>query len=474
MKVQDISSFAVDPEKLLRMTSEDLFNLEWPDVQELQAAALRRRFEQMRPKIRVLDRLAADLSISNIGDIADATPLFLPHTMYKSYSATSIEQGRYHKLTQWLSGLTAIDLSKVDTSACDSLESWLDQIEAQTPLRPVCSSGTSGKISFFPRGVPEIDFRVRNYLQINGAYRDEADSGLASGEVDFFAPWPVATGRHNLPSFFQSLRDTVFKERPGQHVHILGNGHWDVDMLWLSGKLRAAEAKGELGALKLTPAMERIRARLLSQQVAADACVDRFIETLMVEQRGKRIFLFAPFDRMIPLAQECKKRGLKADFAPDSYVLGGGRSGSKGVAFPDGWLELCQEIFPFPIQEVYGMTESTGTARRCPAGQFHLPPWIVLFLLDPDTSQPYERTGVKTGRLALFDLLPTSYWGGIITGDRITIDWRGGCSCGRKGPFIHSDIVRYSNLRDDDKVTCSKSPDAYEKAVELTLGTTFE
>jgi hypothetical protein len=25
-------------------------------------------------------------------------------------------------------------------------------------------------------------------------------------------------------------------------------------------------------------------------------------------------------------------------------------------------------------------------------------------------------------------------------------------------------------LRDDDKITCSKSPDAYDKAVELTLG----
>jgi hypothetical protein len=253
----------------------------------------------------------------------------------------------------------------------------------------------------------------------------------------------------------------------------MGNGHWDVDMLWLAGRLRAAEAKGELATLKLTPAMQRMRERMLKLQPGADQ-VEAFVHKLFVEYRGRRVFLFAPFNQLIPLAQECLKQGWCAQFAPDSYVLAGGRSGSKGVAFPDGWLELCKQVFPFPYQQVFGMTESSAAARMCPAGYFHVPPWIAMFLLDPDTSTPYERTGIKTGRYALFDLLPTSFWGGFITGDRLTINWDGGCTCGRKGPYVHSDIIRYSNLRDDDKITCSKSPDAYEKAVELTLGTIFD
>jgi hypothetical protein len=101
-----------------------------------------------------------------------------------------------------------------------------------------------------------------------------------------------------------------------------------------------------------------------------------------------------------------------------------------------------------------------------------MPPWIVLFLLDPETSVPFERSGIQTGRLALFDLLADSYWGGAISGDRVTIDWRGGCPCGRKGPFILNDVVRYGNLRDDDKITCSRSSDAYEQAVSFVLGST--
>ena len=116
------------------------------------------------------------------------------------------------------------------------------------------------------------------------------------------------------------------------------------------------------------------------------------------------------------------------------------------------------------------MTESTGAGKRCPFDHYHAPPWNVLFLLDPETSEPLERSGAQTGRYAFFDLLPHHHWGGTITGDKVTIDWNGGCQCGRKGPFLHDGIERYSNLRDDDKITCAKSPDAYEKAIELTLG----
>src|SRR5690606_24654426 len=211
--------------------------------------------------------------------------------------------------------------------------------------RPICSSGTSGKISVFPRGQAEADYRTNNFLDIHAGYRNERDSALASGEVEYFAPWPVATGRHNMPAHFKALAERVYKNHP-ERMHILGKGHWDVDMLWLSGCLRAAEAKGDLGSLQLSPAMQRVRERLQQQQADAQKNIDEFIEQLFVGARGKRIFLQAPFGQMIPLAQEAKKRGLKAQFSPDSYLLAGGRSGSKGAVFPDGWLELCEEAFP--------------------------------------------------------------------------------------------------------------------------------
>jgi hypothetical protein len=106
----------------------------------------------------------------------------------------------------------------------------------------------------------------------------------------------------------------------------------------------------------------------------------------------------------------------------------------------------------------------------CSAGCFHWPPTLVVFVLDPDTGEPLPRIGTQTGRLAAFDLCPESYWGGTITGDQVTVDWEEGCSCGRRGPRLMNDVTRYSRLRDDDKITCSKSADAYERAVETLAG----
>ena len=209
--------------------------------------------------------------------------------------------------------------------------------------------------------------------------------------------------------------------------------------------------------------------------IAADARataenIEPFLEKLMIGQRGKKVFLFATPKELYALALACRERGLKAEFAPDAYIFSPGRPGSKGHVMPETWLEECKEIFPYPYQGVYGMTESTGHARLCAAGHYHMPPWIFLALLDPDTGVAFPRSGVQTGRLALFDILATAYWGGAISGDRVTIDWNGGCPCGRVGPFMHDDIVRYMNLRDDDKITCAKSADAYAKTVDFVLG----
>ena len=457
-------------QSLNTMNADELFSLDPEEIAPIQLAALKLRLEEFRPKIRLLDRLCEDTGVSSIQTAEDITPICFPHTLYKSYSVADIEKGRYDRLTRWLQTITAHDLSKVDLTGIDTLEGWISAVEAATPLRPLCSSGTTGKFSFFPATVQALRHRLNNYLTAHGRFRDELGSGLETGEVDFFTPWPVATGRHNLPRFFDTLRQNIYKDRPGQHVFTLGNGHWDLDMLWLSGRLRAAESKGETASLRLSPALEAVRQRIHQGQEDAKGGVDRFLDELIVKRRGERIFLFAPYGQMIAMVEEMQKRGLKAEWTPDTYILGGGRSGSKGVTYRDDWWEFLKEYIPYTYNETYGMTESTGAARRCSHGNFHIPHWVMTFLLDPDTSVPLERKGRQTGRLALFDLLAESYWGGAITGDRITIDFDGGCGCGRRGAFVDPDITRYSNLKDDDKITCSKSPGAYDEAVAVVLG----
>ena len=82
-----------------------------------------------------------------------------------------------------------------------------------------------------------------------------------------------------------------------------------------------------------------------------------------------------------------------------------------------------------------------------------------------ELSGKIPRKGVQTGRLLVFDLLPDTYWSGAASGDGVTINWDGGCSCGRKGPYFHNDIGRLSDLRVDkqDNLICFGKPDAYDR-----------
>src|SRR5262249_51774246 len=171
-----------------------------------------------------------------------------------------------------------------------------------------------------------------HFLQHSG-YRDEADSLLGSGEVDYYTLWPVATGHHNMPTLFRLIRELVF---PGQEdrLHTLGKGHWDADLIWLSGRLKAAEANGELARLELTPKMKDLQLRLAEQQRQVDDDLDAFMDEVLIGSAGQRIFFLCQYPTLIPFAQRAKERGLTAQFSADSCVLAGQRSGSKGMVYP--------------------------------------------------------------------------------------------------------------------------------------------
>jgi hypothetical protein len=92
---------------------------------------------------------------------------------------------------------------------------------------------------------------------------------------------------------------------------------------------------------------------------------------------------------------------------------------------------------------------------------------VIPFVLHPEDGTALPRTGVQTGRAAIFDLLPNSYWGGFITGDEVTADWDP-CPCGWTTPHIERRIERFSDKRGgDDKITCAASDDAHRAALEF-------
>ena len=66
------------------------------------------------------------------------------------------------------------------------------------------------------------------------------------------------------------------------------------------------------------------------------------------------------------------------------------------------------------------------------------------------------------GRFAFLDLAYEGRWGGIITGDKVTIDFADRCPCGRHGPTLLDNISRFAQTGGgDDHIGCAGTIDAY-------------
>jgi hypothetical protein len=133
---------------------------------------------------------------------------------------------------------------------------------------------------------------------------------------------------------------------------------------------------------------------------------------------------------------------------------------------PDDWEATVRRFIGVEqIQHSYVMSEITAINKLCEAGRYHLEPWIVPFVLDPETGTPAPRTGEHTGRCAVFDVAAASYWGGFISGDEVTLSFEP-CACGRTTPHAARKIERYSEKDGgDDKITCVAAEDAHRAAL---------
>lgn len=470
------SSGSIQPDQLetlrnnarafLDMSTEELFDIDWEVLEPLQIELAQRQFQALRPKIKVLDRLADEVGVSAINTIEDLVPLGLPHTFYKSYSLGDIQKRRFDRLTNWLSTLSAYDLSDIDVAGCDTIEDWLLRLEAATPIRPVSSSGTSGKISFVPRGVPEDIAQTIMFVRFFEAYGEEYGVDIRNGDVPFLCPWPSDAGRQAFINTVDLLRNSFYSEHPDL-IKTVGRGRITADELLLASKLNRAQSLGE--ELELTEAEARIAQTVADRNRAMPNRVDQFVDEVVSKLSGQKVVLFGFWTQLYQLAAACKAKGVTVDWSPDSLIVTGG--GTKGFTFPDGWMELLREVFPFHLREVFGMSETTASGVCCSKGNIHTLPWGIKHVVDPETGLSRPRSGVQTGRLLVHDLTAESMWPTTLTGDQVTINFDGGCGCGRKGPYLLNSIQRLSAAQGgDDKITCAKTPQAYEKLEEFALG----
>ena len=460
----DLVDFMTDPVEYFDWSFTRLLTMSKEDQATYQLAGLKHRFNELRDRIPYLKKLADREGIDEITSLEDIVPLLLEHTVYKSYPASLIEKSNFRAINTWLGKLTTVDLSQIDVSHCDSIDSWIDTMDTQSDLVIHHSSGTSGTVSLFPKSRKEFDAFSKHWpLRFQKFGEPRPDDIQPQAHV--ISPTYRSGGSAHfriLDKYFERVAhgDPAF-------MHTAFEGRMSADILYLAGRMRAAKARGDLDRLEIPP---NLLARLDEFETGASERAGRmgeFLNDITSKLAGKRVFMGSAPTYLLPMAKNGLAEGKSAVFASDSVIGTGG--GAKGIVLPDDWKETVLAFTGGKRLSInYGMTELQTPNMMCENGNYHAAPTLIPFILDPNTSRPLPRTGTVTGRMAFFDLVPDTHWGGFISGDEVTITWDAPCGCGRTGHYFAPTIGRYSDQQGgDDKISCAASAEAHEEAMEF-------
>jgi hypothetical protein len=457
-----------DPKNILKSRYNDGFEVGGEELEPFYLAAAKRKFDQLATKIPTLQRLATEQGIDSITSLDDLVKLLFPHTVYKSYPLSYLEKSRFVKLTRWLNGLTSLDLKEVDASGCQSIEEWIELLDNTTDLRLLHSSGTTGKLSFIPRTLDEVETSALILKDvIRDWYGDNVGPDLMKDPVPLIQPsyksgyqTMLRTGEIQAELFGISEENRLY----------LYDDRMSADICYLAGRIRAAEAKGELGSLELSPGLIAKRDEYVAREKNKTESVQKFFQKAIDKFGGQDVFLCVTWVMLFEAMSEAKDHGVSNIFGKDSVLVTGG--GDKGYSLPDNWKETIFEGLGFDrAYELYGMSELMSGCPQCKNGHYHIPPVVIPFVLDPISGEALPRSGEQTGRFAFLDLLPETFWGGFISGDEVTLSgFDNTCPCGRQGPYLLPEIRRYSAKEGgDDKINCAGAPEAHDKAMEYLI-----
>lgn len=290
------------------------------------------------------------------------------------------------------------------------------------------------------------------------------EGGNHEGEY-FDLIWPLY--RHGRSAIMRApemgLKHLLGSE---DRLHALRPGRMSSDAMFLAGRLRAASDRGELDQLEINPALRRRKDEFEREHREMLESMPRFIDQVIAQLQGQRVWLLATWNVLYSISKAGADKGFSEVFSPESLVTTGG--GAKGAVVPDDWEQTVKKFMGVrDIQHTYVMSEITAMNKMCEQRRYHYEPWIVPFVLDPADGRVLPREGEQTGRCAVFDLLPDTYWGGFISGDEVSLSFEL-CRCGRTTPNLANKVERYSDKQSgDDKITCLASEDAHRAALEF-------
>jgi hypothetical protein len=419
------------------------------ELAALRLEAVRELFAERRAQISLLDRLARDNNVSEIGRLSDAVPVLFSHTTYKSYPHAFLRNKQWGRLQQWLAMVSVRSPIGVDIEGVQDVDDWIDRLW-QAGHRVATTSATSGKVSLLPRNAEDHAFGCEFARRMPGW----PDPIKPDNSRHFFMFGP--NGGSYVAAFMGQIIADAFA-RPDSS-HYLSNAR-----LKVAEVSRMAELGTRIADGTATPSeVAAMKARSAEQSAASAARLDEMLETIL-SVRHEPMYIVGLWGQLWSLMQRARERGIApGQFSPETLISTGG--GTKGAALPPDYQEQILDFLgPVRTLQAYGMSEMSWFQPRCPANRYHQIPWVVPLLLDETGTQLIEADGgIAKGRFAFIDVSLGDRWGGLISGDQVEIDFSPVCPCGRHGPTILPTITRYSDLG-DDRLTCAGTIDAYVK-----------
>jgi hypothetical protein len=419
-------------------------------LRELQLEALRERFAEKRRQIRILDRRAREAGVEEIRTLQDVVPLLFAHSNYKSYPEVFVDKGQWAHMNLWLQTLTSRPVTGVDVAGVNDADDWIARL-ADAGHHLFASSGTSGKCSFLDQTPEDVAIADKAY-QLGFDTQNATFRAAQDRPVFVFFP---EKGVHRLCGPNANYWRRV--AAPGE-LHFLSKEPLRASPGIRAGQLRRALAAGKALPEEIAAFEAQNAARLAAMAAAMEDVVDK-----VYRARHQPFVLGVMWPAAFQLVEKLRARGVKdGDFHPETVLCLGG--GIKGVKLPEDFREQIARFFgvsPRNYSNSYAMVEMTGLNPFIhDLNAYALAPWIIPLVLDKTGEKLLEpEDGIVEGRMALFDLLTDARWGGLVSGDKVKVDF--GPAGGFSGPLVRS-IARYTELEEgEDKLTCAGTIDSY-------------
>ena len=431
------------------------FDIPWSEHADLRVAALDEAFQGRKDRIKLLAHRAEEAGIERIEALADMVPLLFPHTAYKSYPESFLSEGRWDRLTKWMSTVSSHPIAQVDMATIGDIDDWIDQLQAQGNYVS-CSSGTTGKSAMLIASDKDMEWSKRDTVGVfawGSGVEPTQDRKMIGCAPVASVPKNVIVGQAQYDAFADPDLPRWVYPVPPITVGAL------TKMVVMRKKIADGTARlDELAEFNATSE---------DRQAVLDAAIEKTADEI-IANRDKKLMVAGLWSGLYAVAKVVRDKGWSAkDFDPDNCIYVGG--GLKRAQLPADYKQFVHATFNIPPDrdfQNYSMQELNSGMPKCRAGnRYHIPPWVIPFLLNEEGDKLLPMgEGEVEGRAAFFDLSLDGRWGGVISGDKISIDFSP-CACGNRGPSVKDNIARYADLKGDDKIGCAGTVDAYVRGM---------